>query len=823
MQMQNSSGSGLLPSNGVANPRGDLKAITTRSGVSYDGPYIPPPTSSLPKVVERVPEVTKDTKDHISLPFVDQMLEHLAGNEFYCFLDEFSGYFQIPIDPQDQENTTFTCPYGTFAYRSMPFGLFNAPGTFQRCMMAIFHDMIEKTMEEKCHFMVKEGIVLGHKISKFGIEVDRANVDVIAKLPHSTSVKENLAAHHFSRLENPHEDELKKKEITETFPLETLGMIAFRVIRRCVHGQEAIDILTACHNGPTGGHHGANFTAIKVFNSGFYWPTIYRDVHDLVTRCDACQRQGKILQRDEMPQNAILVCEIFNVWGIDFMGPFPSSRGNKYILVAVDYLPKWVEAKALPVWGIDFMGPFPSSRGNKYILVAVDYLPKWVEANSESHDDCSNGDNACTSKAMEPKIKRFLVKNKREKDKIRTKPDQIKKKREAAAGPSNAVVSPTHGKSSYMDTSQLPDDLNMLELEDITYSDDEEDVGAEADFTNLETSIIVSPIPTTRVHKDHPVTQIIGDLSLATQTRSMTRVDKDQCVLSQINNDDFHTCTKWVFRNKKDKRGIVFRNKAQLVAQGHTQEEGIDYEEVFDPVARIEAIRLFLAYASFMGFMVYEMDVKSAFLYGTIEEEVCVYQPPRFKDPDHPDKVYKVVKALYGLHQAPRAWYKTLAYYLLENDLCKAFEKLMKDKFQMSSIGKLTFFLGLQIKRKQDGIFIIQDNYVAEILRKFGLTYGKSASTPIDTKKPLLKDPDGEDVDMHTYRLMIGSLMYLTSSRPDIIFAVCACARFQVTPKATHLHEVKRIFRYLKGKPHLGLWYPKDSPFDLVAYSDSDY
>ncbi|GKB17160.1 reverse transcriptase domain-containing protein [Tanacetum coccineum] len=212
---------------------------------------------------------------------------------------------------------------------------------------------------------------------------------------------ENLAADHLSRLENPHQDVLENKEITETFPLETLGMVTFRgdsstpwfadianyhagnfivkgmssqqkkkffkdvkhyfwddpylfrigadqVIRRCVYGQEAVDILTACHNGPTGGHHGANYTAKKVFDSGFYWPTIYRDAHDLVTRCDACQRQGKISQKDEMPQNAIQVCEIFDVWGIDFMGPFPSSRGNKYILISVDYLSNWVEAKALP-------------------------------------------------------------------------------------------------------------------------------------------------------------------------------------------------------------------------------------------------------------------------------------------------------------------------------------------------------------------------------------------------------------------------------------------------------------------------------------------
>nr|GEW95762.1 hypothetical protein [Tanacetum cinerariifolium] len=235
----------------------------------------------------------------------------------------------------------------------------------------------------------------------------------------------------------------------------------------------------------------------------------------------------------------------------------------------------------------------------------------------------------------------------------------------SAAGPSNAATSPTHGKSSYMDSSQLPDDPNMPESEDITYSDDEDDVGAEADFNNLETSITVSAIPTTRVHKDHLVTEIIGDLSLATQTRSMTRVDKDQ---------------------------------------GHTLEEGIDYEEVFAPVARIEAIRLFLAYASFMGFIVYQMDVKSAFMYGTIEEEVYVCQSPRSEDPDYPNKVYKVVKI----------YVDDIIFGSTNKDLCKAFEKLRKDKFQMSSMGELIFFLD-----------------------------GKSASTPIDTEKPLLKDPDG--------------------------------------------------------------------------------
>ncbi|GKB91307.1 reverse transcriptase domain-containing protein [Tanacetum coccineum] len=508
---------------------------------------------------------------------MDQMLERLAGNEFYCFLDGFSGYFQIPIDPQDQEKTTFTCPYGTFAYCPMPLGLCNAPGTFQRCMMDIFHDIIEKTIE----VFMDDFLVFGDSfdsclsnLEKNAKTVDHAKVDVIAKLPHPTTVKgvrsflghtgfyrrfiqdfskiarpmthlfeketpfmffkdcidafqtlkkklteapilvvpdwnlpfelmcdasdfaigadlgqrkmkhfqpihyasktmteaqihytttekemlavvyafekfrpylvlsksivytdhsalkylmnkqdakprllrwvlllqefditirdkkgsENLAADHLSRLENPHKDVLENKDINEHFPLETLGVIssestpwfadyanyhagnfiikgmstqqkrkffkdvkhyfwddpylfrtcADQIIRRCVHGQEALEILKACHEGPTGGHHSANLTARKVFDAGFFWPTIYRDAHTMIKSCDTCQRQGKISQRDEMPQNAIQVCEIFDVWGIDFMGPFPSSRGNKYILVAVDYLSKFVEAKALP-------------------------------------------------------------------------------------------------------------------------------------------------------------------------------------------------------------------------------------------------------------------------------------------------------------------------------------------------------------------------------------------------------------------------------------------------------------------------------------------
>nr|GEX53948.1 hypothetical protein [Tanacetum cinerariifolium] len=230
--------------------------------------------------------------------------------------------------------------------------------------------------------------------------------------------------------------------------------------------------------------------------------------------------------------------------------------------------------------------------------------------------------------------------------------------------------------------------------------------------------------------------------------------------------------TKWVLKNKKDERGIVIRNKARLVAQRHTQEEGIDYDEVFAPVARIESIKIFLAYASFMGFTVYQMDVKSAFLYGTIDVEVYVMHPPGFQDPKFPAKVYKVEKAI-------------------------EYEALMYENFQMSAMGELNFFLGLQVLQKKDVIFLSQDKYG--------------------------KDGIGKDVDLHLYRSMIGSFMYLTASRLDIMFAICAYARHQVTPKECHIHAVKRIFRYLKGHPKLRLWYAKESLFDLVAYSDSDY
>ncbi|GJY45755.1 putative ribonuclease H-like domain-containing protein [Tanacetum coccineum] len=356
-----------------------------------------------------------------------------------------------------------------------------------------------------------------------------------------------------------------------------------------------------------------------------------------------------------------------------------------------------------------------------------------------------------------------------------------------------STTSPHEGLSLVDPTNFEEDDLEIPPLKDIyqnstngiftTLSYDDE--GTVADFTNLETVVNVSPIPTSRIHSSHPIALILGDPTSAVQTKAK-------------------------------------------------QEAGHTMNGVFDSVARLEAIRIFLAFASYMGFIVYQMDVKSAFLYGKIDEEVYVSQPPGFQDPKSPQKVYKVVKALYGLHQAPRAWYATLSTFLLKNGYrrgtidktlflkknkndiilvqvyvddiifgstkkswCDEFEALMKSRFQMSSMGELTFFLGLQVKQKPNGIFISQDKYVDEILKKFDFASVKTASTPIETQKPLVKDEEASDVDVHLYRSMIGSLMYVTTSRPDIM--------------------------YLKGKPKLGLWYPRESTFDLESYSDSDY
>jgi hypothetical protein len=302
---------------------------------------------------------------------------------------------------------------------------------------------------------------------------------------------------------------------------------------------------------------------------------------------------------------------------------------------------------------------------------------------------------------------------------------------------------------------------------------------------------------------------------------------------------------------------VVTRNKARLVAKGYSQVEGLDFDETYAPVARLESIRILLAYATYHGFKLYQMDVKSAFLNGPIKE---VEQPPVFEDSEYPNHVYKLSKALYGLKQAPRAWYESLRDFLITNgfkvgkanptlftktvanDLfvcqiyfddiifgstnkstCEEFSRIMVQKFEMSMMGELRYFLGFQVKQLQKGTFISQTKYIQNILNKFGMKDAKPIKTPMETNGHLDLDTGGKSVDQKVYWSMIGSLLYLCASRPDIMFSVWMCARFQADPKEVHLRAMKRIMRYLVYTPKFGLWYPKVSTFDLIRYSDTDW
>ncbi|GJS43757.1 putative ribonuclease H-like domain-containing protein [Tanacetum coccineum] len=430
-------------------------------------------------------------------------------------------------------------------------------------------------------------------------------------------------------------------------------------------------------------------------------------------------------------------------------------------------------------------------------------------------------------------------------------------------GPSiNTASTNINTGSLNINTVSPPVTTALLEVTHANFFGDE----TELYMSNITITYPVPSTPNTRIHKDHSLDHVIGDVQSGVQTRRMTRTTNEPGFISAVYEEKTHEdIQNWLFacflsqvEPKKVIQALTYSSWIEAMWDELLQfklqkvwtlvdlpygKRAIGTKWVYrnkkdERVARIEAIRLFLAYASFKDFVVYQMNVKSAFLYGKIEEEVYVCQPPGFEDLEFPDRVYKVEKALYGLHQAPRDWYETLSTYLLENgfqrgridktlfikrikgdillvqvyvddiifgstkkELCAEFEKLMHKKFQMSSMGELTFFLGLQMTQKDDVIFISQDKYVDEILKKFGFSTVKTGSTPMETSKPFFKDAEAEDVDVHLYRSMIGSLMYLTASRPDIMFDVCACARFQVTPKFSHLHAVKRIFRYLKGQP----------------------
>nr|GEU51098.1 reverse transcriptase domain-containing protein [Tanacetum cinerariifolium] len=539
---------------------------------------------------------------------------------------------------------------------------------------------------EKSHFMVKEGIVLGHKISKKWIEVDKAK-DMPFELMYDASdfaigaVLGQRQDKHFRPIHYASKTMTEEESNYTTTKKEMLAVVIPGNLKTQAKGFcPPVFIFSASI-----GNHGT--TNVGLING------INRDNHMDVTGFVDSDYAKDPDKGKSITGYAFLVQGCVVSWKATLQHVVALSTTEAEYMALMEAVKEAIWLKGLL-----------EELGVELNRVTVNCDNQGAIHLSRNHNDVhvsANGSNKTDNLKHDEKARRD--------DK---------------------------GKSS-VDSLTGVSDLNMPELEDIIYSDDEEDVGAAADLSNLETNIPVSPIPSNRVHTDHPINQIISDLNSAPQIRSMTRMVKEQGGLHQINDEDFHTCMfvcflsqkepkkvhqalkdlswikaiqeellqfklqkfcvlvdlakgkraiglKWFFRNKKDKRGIVIRNKARLVAYGHTQEEGIDYDEVFAPVARIEAIRLCLAYASFMGFIVYQMDVKSAFLYGTIEEE------------------------------------------------------------------------------------------------RFGFTDVKAASTPIETEKPLLKDPDGEDVDVH-------------------------------------------IYRYLKGKPHLGLWYIRDSPFNLMAYSDSDY
>ncbi|GJR98799.1 reverse transcriptase domain-containing protein [Tanacetum coccineum] len=820
-------------------------------------------------------------------------------------------------------------------------------------------DMLENSMEVlmddfSCHYMVTEGIVLGHKVSRKGLEVDKAKIDVIAKLPPPTNVKsvrnfdieiknkkgaENVAADHLLRLEKTNLKGLKDEEINDVFPDKFLMNIKtdeekspwfadfanyldepylFKacpdgMIRRCVHGSKSQKILDECHHGPTRGHYGPSITANKVFDAGFYSPTVFKEAQTLVQNCDACQHSGSISRRNEMPLNIIQVSEIFNIWGIDFMGPFSKSHKFEYILVVIDYVYKWAEAEALPTndarvvvnilkkffshFGI--LKPLISDRGTYFCNCQMEKISKKYGVHQRiatAYHPQTSGQVENTNRALKrilektvkdnPSVwsrklydalwafrtayktpigeKRFLQLHELDElrlqayensklYKARTKAYHDKKLRvrkefkaedkvllynskykfkapklrsKCKDGRMKAIPFMSPFLANYLDTmswvsekwyiySMVENTCNEAKLSDIDEtgkgislagSDALSSSSTTAMHGHLDASVsnIVSPIlpgtstiipsltflaPQYKCSRDKHIelVNIVGNPGAGMLTRAMT---KELSVASA------HECLFVEFLSEKEPKKVwtlvpppygksiigsklSFRNKMD------------------DTVARLEEIRILLAFVTYMNFAVYKIYVKSAFLNGKLKKEVYVQQPSGFKSSEFPNHVCKLDKALYGFKQIPRAWCETLLTFFTEH-------KFVKGRIENT----------LFIKQYERGISINQENYVKDLLKKYDIN-GASVKTPMIPPNNLGPDLNGKSVNENQYRGIIGSPMYLTTSRRNKKFSTCLCARYQASPKESHLIAIMRIFRHLKGTPSLGLWYPKCSGFDL--------
>ncbi|GKE24705.1 retrovirus-related pol polyprotein from transposon TNT 1-94 [Tanacetum coccineum] len=562
--------------------------------------------------------------------------------------------------------------------------------------------------------------------------------------------------------------------------------------------------------------------------------------------CDAC-KIGKQAHASHKAKNIVSTTRCLELLHMDLFGPsvVQSYRGNRYTLVIIDDYSRYTwtrffkdKTKAFDQFEI-FSKKIQNQLGCTIVSIRTDH--------SREFDNEVQFGEFCNANGYSQNSKAYIILNK-----------HTRKNEESL----NVTLDETPPPSK---TSPLVDD-------DL----DEEEANRATEKKNLENVVEdeileINKIVNIKESKNHLLENVIGNLNQRTLRSQAQNQSNFFCFISTIEPNNVNEAltdeswivamqeelnqfiandiwelvsqpknltiigTKWVFRNKLDENGVVSRNKARLVAQGYNQQEGIDYDETYAPVARLESIRILLAYACALDFKLFQMDVKSAFLNGFINEEKALKQAPkawynRLKAflIKHEYKMGMVDNALFTKKKSSnliivQIYVDGIIFDLTCQDICDKFAKIMHDKFEMSMMGELNFFLRLQIKQMEDDTFFNQSKYIKEILKKFGLKDSKPMKTPMSSDTKLTKDEECESVDSTKYRGMIGSLLYLTASRPDILFSVCLCAHFQEALKTSHLETVKRIFRYIKGTAHLGLRYPKGTGIETVVYTDYDH